>query len=317
MSLTALPARASLSTKNVLSPILTIPLSRHLSPAATMPSVVTARPLENDEIPRVPPGVPYEIRAVPNKGYGVFATQFIKRGTRILTDDPLLIVPIEEYYEADIKEVFDNLTPEEQRLYFSLHSAHGQDPANWPSKIHPSVSDRERARILEQHNARLGKEPNLVSIFQTNCMEVNDGAGIFPHAARFNHSCNPNAVFSWNDATKKEVIHAIHDIDEGEEITLAYCDITLDKAMRTWQLKHYGFKCACEACTGDDSDLNSFAARSGDRRYRLKELNEEFVGLWGSFLERGMQTEGFVEKLLEYVKLLLEEGDYTERLAHA
>lgn len=317
ISLTALPARVLLTISD-FSPILTTPPPRHTSTPATMkPANASALTQEDEKVPRAPPGVPYEIRAISNKGYGVFATQFLKRGTRILADDPLLIVPIEEYLEADIKEVFDELTLEQQRLYFSLHSAHGQDPAKWPSKIHPSVPERERSRILEQHNARLGKEPSLVSIFQTNCMEVEDGAGIFPNAARFNHSCNPNAVFSWNEGIRKEVIHATRDIAEGEEITLSYCNITYDKDERTWQLKHYGFKCDCEACTGDISDINSFASKSADRRWQLRELEEDFVGKRGSHLERGMETEGFVEKLLQYVKVLLEEGDYGEKLAHA
>jgi hypothetical protein len=38
------------------------------------------------------------------------------------------------------------------------------------------LKDNERKRINEQHQARIGKEPILVSIFQTNCMDTNKGA---------------------------------------------------------------------------------------------------------------------------------------------
>jgi len=140
----------------------------------------------------------YEVRATPRKGYGCFAIKPLQRGTRILADSPLLIVPVFEYFQTDIQAAFDQLSPADQALYFTLHSAHGQNTTNWPTKIHSSVSSRERARIIEQHNARVGKEPSLISIFQTNCMEMGKGAAVFPHASRFNHSCNPNACFSWN-----------------------------------------------------------------------------------------------------------------------
>ncbi|KAF2275738.1 SET domain-containing protein [Westerdykella ornata] len=267
-----------------------------------------------EETPKAPENPFYEIRPVPGKGYGCFAIKNIKRGTRILADDPLLVVPIAEYFETDIKEEFAKLSPKDQALYFTLHSAHGQDPKNWPKHIHPTVEGRERCRIEEQHKARTGKEPTLISIFQTNCMEMDGGAAVFPNAARFNHSCNPNACFSWNPAIRKETIHAIRDIKKDEQITLSYCDITHDKATRRWELKHYGFICDCPACVGDDPQ--SFAGKSETRRYRLMELEQEFRLTRGEYIGFGVSQPGFIEKLLEYATLLLEEGDYTVRLAN-
>ncbi|KAF2015145.1 SET domain-containing protein [Aaosphaeria arxii CBS 175.79] len=269
------------------------------------------------DIPEAPENEYYEIRADPGKGYGCFAIRDIPHGTRILADDPLLVVKEYEYLQENVKEAFEKLTPAQQALYFTLHSAHGQDPTLWPQRIHSDVVGKERARIQEQHAARVGKEPSLVSIFQTNCMEMGKGAAVFPHAARFNHSCNPNAAFNWNDAIGKETIHAMRKIKEGEQITLTYCDSTLNKAVRSWQLKHYGFFCDCEACVGDDSDPNSFAAQSEARRFRLTELQNEFKMTRGAFLEQGVRKEEFVEQLLEYTKLLNEEGDLTPRLADA
>ncbi|KAF2469942.1 SET domain-containing protein, partial [Lindgomyces ingoldianus] len=257
----------------------------------------------------------YEIRVVPEKGFGCFAINPIKRGTRILADSPLLIVPIAEYFQTDIQAAFDKLTHAEQAFYFTLHSAHGQDPANWPRRIHDSVVGRERQRIEEQHKARVGKEPSLISIFQTNCMEKDGGAAVFPNAARFNHSCNPNACFTWNPAIQKETVHAIKDIPAGDQITLAYCDTTHDKATRQWELKHYGFLCDCHACSGDESDSSSWAAKSAARRYRMMELQQETRYKRGKFLEFGVKTEAFVGKLLEFAKLMNEEGDYTARAA--
>lgn len=145
-------------------------------------------------------------------------------------------------------------------------------------------------------------------------MEKDDGAGVFPNAARFNHSCNPNACFTWNPAIKKETIHTIQDVRKGEEITLSYCDITHDKATRRWELKHYGFVCDCSAC-GDGSDPESLAAKSAERRWRMFDLEQQLKPFRNENLEKGFQQEGFISKLLELATLYNEEGEYTARLA--
>jgi hypothetical protein len=158
--------------------------------------------------------------------------------------------------KSDIEATFATLSPSDQKTYFSLHSGHGQPASAWPSQIHPSVAAHERQRIEEQHAARTGKEASLISIFQTNCMEMGSGAAVFVHAARFNHACNPNACFSWNANIGKETIHTMRDVQEGEELTISYVDMEHDKRLRAWELRHYGFVCDCAAC-GDENDVSS------------------------------------------------------------
>lgn len=144
---------------------------------------------DTQSLPKAPEGAPYEIRAIPGKGFGCFAARFIKRGTRVLADEPLLVITVANYFLSDLDRAFATLTPEQQNLYLSLHSGHGQDPKVWPSAVHSSVQGKERQRIQEQHQARIGKSASLISIFQTNCMGLDDGAAVFPNAARFNHCC--------------------------------------------------------------------------------------------------------------------------------
>jgi hypothetical protein len=217
--------------------------------------------------------------------------------------------------QEDIQAAFDKLSPEGKELYFTLHSGHGQDPKNWPSRIHESVREHERKRIQEQHNARIGKEATLISIFQINCMEKDEGAAIFPHAARFNHNCNPNACFTWNSVISKETVHAMNDIVAGDEITISYCDMIHEKTLRAWELKHYGFVCDCRACAEDEDDESTFAHKSAERRFRLQELERETRFLRGKQLEEGVKEKDFVKKLLEMAALHQQEGDFTARLA--
>ncbi|KAH4897718.1 hypothetical protein HBI80_190900 [Parastagonospora nodorum] len=269
-------------------------------------------------VPSAPPNPYYTISALPNKGYGCVATAPIELGTRILADSPLLIVPIASYLASDIQAAFDKLSPEQQAQYFTLHSGHGQDPKIWPSRIHESVEPRERQRIREQHDARVGKEASLISIFQINCMELDNGAAIFPHAARFNHACNPNATFSWNAAIGKEIIHAMRDIEVGEEITISYCDMIHERQLRTWELKHYGFACDCRSCRGQEGDEveGTWAYQSAQRRFRLGELERETRFLRGKRLEQGAQQPDFVGKLVEMAGLHMQEEERGVRLAN-
>ncbi|KAH9866126.1 hypothetical protein J1614_008690 [Plenodomus biglobosus] len=268
-----------------------------------------------NDSPMAPKNHFYEVREIPDKGYGCFALKDLKRGTRILADNPLLIVPMADYFQEDIQAAFDKLTAPEKELYFSLHSGHGQDPRNWPSQIHPSVDGKERMRIEQQHAARTGKEATLISIFQTNCMEMNRGAAVFAHAARFNHACNPNACFTWNAGIGKETIHIMNDVKAGEEITLSYCDMLHDKKLRSWELKHYGFVCQCPACAGNEDDESSFAYQSAERRFRLQELDRELRLLRGSRLAEGAKVPGFVTKLIQMAALHQQDGDFSARLA--
>ncbi|KAI4616993.1 uncharacterized protein J4E87_008505 [Alternaria ethzedia] len=258
----------------------------------------------------------YEVRAIPGKGYGCVSLKPIPRGTRILAEDPLLIVPVGDYMLSDVQKAFDSLTPSQQTLYYTLHSSHGQDPNKWPSRIHESVPPQEVLRIKEQHKARTDPSPSLISIFQTNCMEMNAGAAVFPHAARFNHSCNPNACFSWNASIGKETIHVMNPIAAGEEITLSYCDMIHDKSLRVYELKHYGFTCDCPACSDDEEDETSYGYQSAERRFRLQELERETRFFRGANLEKGAQRDDFVKKLLQLAALHKAEGDYTARLAN-
>ncbi|KAI8943141.1 hypothetical protein NX059_001171 [Plenodomus lindquistii] len=268
-----------------------------------------------DDVPIAPKNHFYEVRAIPGKGFGCFALKDLKRGTRILADNPLLIVPMADYLQEDIQAAFDKLTDPEKELYFSLHSGHGQNPKDWPSQIHPSVHGKERTRIEQQHAARTGKEPSLISIFQTNCMEMDKGAAVFPHAARFNHACNPNACFTWNKGIGKETIHIMNDVKAGTEITLSYCDMLHNKKLRSWELKHYGFVCDCPACAGDEDDESSFAYQSAERRFRLQDLDRETRLLRGPRLAEGAQVPNFVTKLIQFAALHQQDGDFSARLA--
>jgi tetratricopeptide (TPR) repeat protein len=44
--------------------------------------------------------------------------------------------------------------------------------------------------------------------------------------------------------------------------------------MRRWELQHYGFECKCRACVDIDTP-GSFGAASRERRWKMRELNQQ------------------------------------------
>lgn len=46
--------------------------------------------------------------------------------------------------------------------------------------------------------------------------------GLFLEMSQFNHACNPNAQATWNGSIGQETLHALRDIEDGEEITISY-----------------------------------------------------------------------------------------------
>ena len=46
--------------------------------------------------------------------------------------------------------------------------------------------------------------------------------GVCLKMSRFNHSCQPNAQYFWNEDTNTRDVRALRDINQGEEITFSY-----------------------------------------------------------------------------------------------
>lgn len=66
-----------------------------------------------------------------------------------------------------------------------------------------------------------------------------------------NHSCYPNATFEYEQSTGKQVARALCDIEQGQEITLAYVDGLRPRSERQQTLSNvYFFDCKCSRCTG-------------------------------------------------------------------
>lgn len=169
----------------------------------------------------------YAIKLIPGRDLGCVATSKIPKGTRILVESPLFIVPKvtanEQAVDNDLLKELKGLTKEQQHDFFSLHNAHK------------------------------GKCSPVIGITKTNAIPFGSrgaAGGIFPRAARINHSCRQNSQNSWNHNLGKLTVHAFRDIEEGEEITIAYVDGSECFDARKDILEEaFGFSCECELCS--------------------------------------------------------------------
>ncbi|KAF6815885.1 set domain-containing protein 5 [Colletotrichum musicola] len=141
---------------------------------------------------------PFCIRSAPGKDSGWFATRRISKGTRLLSESPLFILPkygVGMEAEHMICRQVQRLNETQRTAFYALHNIHG------------------------------GRHTRELGIACTKGLPLGADAsegGIFLEASPINHSCRHNAQNTWNSELGQIIIHAIRDIEAGEEITISY-----------------------------------------------------------------------------------------------
>ncbi|CAP62077.1 uncharacterized protein PODANS_5_450 [Podospora anserina S mat+] len=183
---------------------------------------------------------PYVMREVPGKGKGLIATSKIPKGTRILSEAPLFQVSSVEIrpdvLEALIVSELHHLTKDQKRAYVSLRNSYSKE-----SGVRPIF----------------GIAKTNVLLFGTHEPE----GGLFLEMSCMNHSCRPNTHYNWNNKTERLTIHALRDIQDGEELTVSYMTQTGPRVHRQKFLEDcFFFHCECELCglspgASEESDM--------------------------------------------------------------
>jgi len=188
----------------------------------------------------------YTLQDVPGKGKGLVATKKIAKSTRILSEEPIIIIPGNrlnmEQLKISISQQVASLSEHQHRTLLSLHN------------IHPHRDAAER----------------YIGIIRTNSLPTEadgDKAAIFAEACRINHACDNNAQKSWNEKVKRHTVHALRDIEQGDEITITYLSPLKNRAARQKALQErFGFTCLCHLCS-----LPPEQSQESDRR--LEEIH--------------------------------------------
>lgn len=218
----------------------------------------------------------YEIVNAGDKGLGVFALQTFHRGDLILTEAPLFSIGQRDIMDRPdsraVAATVNRLPQEELRKYKSLKNSR------------PDIG-------------------LVLGVFATNSLRMSDDdSGIFLEVSRFNHSCSPNARYSWNPDIKRMRVYALRDISCGEEIFVSYISgrnvYGSTRGERQDRLKIYGFTCACTVC-----ELQGPSAVASDkRRTKIKELWESVPHFPPN------KTQSRLHAIVRAIHLLEEEG---------
>ncbi|KIW21908.1 uncharacterized protein PV07_12680, partial [Cladophialophora immunda] len=192
----------------------------------------------------------YTLQEVFGRGKGLVAAQKILMGTRILSEKPIIRVPEaapdNQTLRASIRRQVDGLTPDERQAFLSMHNIYADDAAS-----------------------------RYLGISRTNALPFGDDvreAGIFLNACRINHACDNNAQKSWNENIQRHTIHALRDIEKGEEITIYYLGVLNNRKARQEALRRkFAFTCSCRLCSLPP-DQSEESDRRLDEIFKLDDL---------------------------------------------
>lgn len=217
----------------------------------------------------------YLVQGVPGKGHGLVAASKISKGTRILSEAPLIQVPRDvndkDQLRRSIAAKLASLSEDQRRSYFALKNSHAEE----------------------------GSE---LGIAKTNALPLGSGApkgAVFLVASRINHCCHQNAQNTWNEKLQKLTIHACQDIEEGEEITITYLSEHAGYVARQRTLQaRFRFRCSCHVCSLPISDRKL----SDGRLHEIQKLDDA-IGDGMALLSTPLDTLHNVQRLLELLKV--------------
>ncbi|EJF61452.1 hypothetical protein DICSQDRAFT_170202 [Dichomitus squalens LYAD-421 SS1] len=209
-----------------------------------------------------------------NHGVGAFATRSFERSELVLVEEPLYTVS-EIASPRQIAAAVSRLTDDERTELSLLHN-------NFPDRF----------------------DDSFVGIHRTNAFAAGEDSSVLClRGSRFNHSCTPNARYSWYAPSKTFRIYALRSISEDEEILVSYISgrniYGSSKAQRQARLQSMlGFVYSCTSCT-----LPSAEQAASDRR------RQELTQLWDTVPHfPPSQTAARLNAIARAIRLMKEEG---------
>lgn len=229
-----------------------------------------------------------------NEEYGLFATQNIKEGTRIICEAPLFTLSASSLGNQikAVRAAYDRLAYSDQERIWDLKPSSqeaSEELMVLGATVRPVVitigailckleenRTKEERQELKSDGWKLGDTletlrlyarwiPNHQSLINLPESERHGlppeapVSGLFIEASKLRHSCVPNCYVSYNSTTKRMAVHVLRDIEPGEELTASAITDTMyydtADARKQRLFEQFGIKCACEAC---DSSHPSF-----------------------------------------------------------
>jgi hypothetical protein len=217
----------------------------------------------------------YALRDVPGKGKGLVAIENISKGTRILSELPVITTPERQrdskWLKAHISQQIDSLDETQRQLFFSMYNRYPYE------------------NVVEQS----------FGILRTNSLPIKDngiGGGIFLEACRINHACDNNAQKHWNPSIKPHTVHALRDIPAGEEITIYYLGLDSSRATRQERLQDkFGFLCCCRLFS-----LPAEQSQESDKRLARIDRLDDIIGHEATRLNFSLKSLHYIDERVRH-----------------
>lgn len=216
----------------------------------------------------------YTLQEIPGKGKGLFASEDIAEGTRILSERPVITIPkrhhSDEWLKRHISQQVGTLNEYERESFLSLHN------------LYPYKDETDQ----------------FLGIIRTVGLpiELNDAeGGVFLEACRINHSCDNNAQKRWNKRIERHTVHALRKIPKGEEITIYYLGLDSSRETRREKLQDkFGFLCACPMCS-----LATTESQENDQRLERIDRLDDLIGRECMSMNFSLQTLRYVDERVQ------------------
>lgn len=241
---------------------------------------------------------------------GLFATQKIEEGTRIISERPLLTLPAPGDSVPRLMGAYGNLSESEQDAIWNLRPAAATasdalmnlryladtlhaDLENIEGKPDKDKTLDDRRNLIEMPSklqyamnayriaARWhANRSSLLSIPLEERDDVPNGTpitGLFIERAHIRHSCVPNCFASYDAELGRMNVHVTRDIQPGEELT---CSSFADNMYysnaeaRKEELHNWGLRCVCEACDAKHAKYETHETARTRAHTRVVMLND-------------------------------------------
>ncbi|KAF7297875.1 Aldehyde dehydrogenase [Mycena chlorophos] len=256
-------------------------------------------------LPAPPTSPAFRIQEIPGKGLGVVAARPLKQGDLLLTERPLLMMPLaipvtrprtftpaqamqhspnesERYAEI----VVGRMEKGRREAFYRLHNSHTEDGSG-------PIDGRIRTNGIGLRGLQPGVA-GAIGMYTAVCDVV----------ARLNHSCSPNTQPKFNRTMFAFEVYAVREVAEGEELTFQYFDALVPAEERAEMCTPYAFKCSCAACTEPTRESDA-------RRAEIASFMPS-VSAWST--NPALADDWLVDRCLEQLEMLEREGlQYSEQ----
>lgn len=184
-----------------------------------------------------------------NKGFGYVASQQIKSGTLVLSEKVKVLIQKKgkSTNELFFKIIHLLMTNKKSRIYFEQFCPHvidsGCTDKNKMKKIVGDITNQTVKKFIE--SLSLDKVILLHAKIKRNIFECGDKLFVVFDGSKFNHSCESNVDYYFNEKTGDLNFYANKDIEEGSELFISYVQPNIVKSCIT---ATYNFVCVCRDC---------------------------------------------------------------------